>query len=164
MSVNVTSREFAQPDLASEIHESLEQTGIDPSCLQLEIVETIAMGDAEQSGHMLSQLKALGVRLSIDDFGTGYSSLSRLRRIPVDTLKNRPYLHFPRGQRLGKPRDRAEHHYACPQSRVEGRRRRGRDGRARNFPQAAQLRDGTGILFLPTRRRPGYVETIGKQP
>jgi EAL domain-containing protein (putative c-di-GMP-specific phosphodiesterase class I) len=45
------------------------------------------MGDAEKSSHVLSQLKALGVRLGIDDFGTGYSSLSRLRRIPVDTLK-----------------------------------------------------------------------------
>ena len=87
MSVNITPREFAQPDLASEIRKSLEQTGVDPGCLQLEIVETIAMGDAEKSGHVLAQLKALGVRLSIDDFGTGYSSLSRLRRIPVDTLK-----------------------------------------------------------------------------
>lgn len=87
MSVNVSSREFAQSDLASEIHKSLEQSGVDPICLQLEIVETIAMGDAEKSGHVLAQLKALGVRLSIDDFGTGYSSLSRLRRIPVDTLK-----------------------------------------------------------------------------
>jgi EAL domain-containing protein (putative c-di-GMP-specific phosphodiesterase class I) len=87
MSVNLTSREFAQPDLASEIRKSLEQTGIDPGCLQLEIIETIAMGDAEKSGQVLAQLKALGVRLSIDDFGTGYSSLSRLRRIPVDTLK-----------------------------------------------------------------------------
>ncbi|MBZ5549190.1 MAG: EAL domain-containing protein [Acidobacteriia bacterium] len=87
MSVNITPKEFAQPDLASEIRKSLEQTGVDPGCLQLEIIETIAMGDAEKSGHVLSQLKALGVRLSIDDFGTGYSSLSRLRRIPVDTLK-----------------------------------------------------------------------------
>jgi EAL domain-containing protein (putative c-di-GMP-specific phosphodiesterase class I) len=87
MSVNITPKEFAQPDLASEIRKCLEQTGVDPGCLQLEIIETIAMGDAEKSGHVLAQLKALGVRLSIDDFGTGYSSLSRLRRIPVDTLK-----------------------------------------------------------------------------
>ncbi len=87
MSVNISSREFAQPDFASEIGKSLQQTGVDPGCLQLEIIETIAMGDAEKSGQVLSQLKALGVRLSIDDFGTGYSSLSRLRRIPVDTLK-----------------------------------------------------------------------------
>ena len=87
MSVNITPREFAQPDLASEIGKTLEQVGLDPGCLQLEIVETIAMGDAEKSGLVLAQLKALGVRLSIDDFGTGYSSLSRLRRIPVDTLK-----------------------------------------------------------------------------
>jgi predicted signal transduction protein with EAL and GGDEF domain len=87
MSVNLSSREFAQPDLASEIGRVLDQTGVDPGCLQLEIIETIAMGDAEKSGHVLAHLKALGVRLSIDDFGTGYSSLSRLRRIPVDTLK-----------------------------------------------------------------------------
>ena len=87
MSVNITPKEFAQPDLASEIGKTLQEVGLDPACLQLEIIETIAMGDAEKSGQVLAQLKALGVRLSIDDFGTGYSSLSRLRRIPVDTLK-----------------------------------------------------------------------------
>ena len=87
MSVNITPKEFAQPDLASEIGKTLAEIGFDPACLQLEIIETIAMGDAEKSGQVLAQLKALGVRLSIDDFGTGYSSLSRLRRIPVDTLK-----------------------------------------------------------------------------
>jgi predicted signal transduction protein with EAL and GGDEF domain len=87
LSVNITSREFAMPDLTSEIRKSIDLTGVDPSCLHFEIIETIAMGDAEKSGHVLAQLKALGVRLSIDDFGTGYSSLSRLRRIPVDTLK-----------------------------------------------------------------------------
>jgi EAL domain-containing protein (putative c-di-GMP-specific phosphodiesterase class I) len=87
MSVDITAKNFAQPDLVGEIRQSLEQTGVDPGCLQLEIIETIAMGDAEKSGQVLSQLKALGIRMSIDDFGTGYSSLSRLRRIPVDTLK-----------------------------------------------------------------------------
>jgi PAS domain S-box-containing protein len=87
MSVNITAKEFAQPDLANEIRRSLQQTGVDPGCLQLEIVEKIAMEDAEQSGLVLAELKALGVSLSIDDFGTGYSSLSRLRQIPVDTLK-----------------------------------------------------------------------------
>jgi PAS domain S-box-containing protein len=87
MSVNITPKEFAQPDLASEIGKTLAEIGFDPGCLQLEIIETVAMGDAEKSGRVLAQLKALGVRLSIDDFGTGYSSLSRLRRIPVDTLK-----------------------------------------------------------------------------
>jgi PAS domain S-box-containing protein len=87
MSVNITPREFAQPDLAYEIGKTLEQLQFDPSWLQLEIVETIAMGDEEKSGEALAQLKAIGVHLSIDDFGTGYSSLSRLRKIPVDTLK-----------------------------------------------------------------------------
>ncbi len=87
MSVNISARDFAQPDFASEIRRCLKETGVDPACLQLEIVETIAMGDAEKSGQVLAQLKALGVSLSIDDFGTGYSSLSRLRRIPVDILK-----------------------------------------------------------------------------
>jgi EAL domain-containing protein (putative c-di-GMP-specific phosphodiesterase class I) len=87
MSVNITSREFAQPDLVSGIRKSIEETGVDPACLRFEIIETIAMGDTEKCGHVLEHLKELGVRLSIDDFGTGYSSLSRLRRIPVDTLK-----------------------------------------------------------------------------
>jgi diguanylate cyclase (GGDEF)-like protein/PAS domain S-box-containing protein len=87
LSVNITSKEFAQPDLVSEIRKSLEHTGVDPACLHFEIIETIAMGDAEKSSRVLAELKALGVRLSIDDFGTGYSSLSRLRRIAVDTLK-----------------------------------------------------------------------------
>lgn len=87
MSMNVSAREFENPDLAQGIAATLQQTGVPPSSLQLEIMETIAMGDAEKAGAVLAQLKALGVRLSIDDFGTGYSSLSRLQRFPVDTLK-----------------------------------------------------------------------------
>ena len=87
MSVNITSKEFAYPNLAKGIAETLKQTGLDPGNLQLEITETIAMGDPEKAASVLSELKALGVRLSVDDFGTGYSSLSRLQQFPVDSLK-----------------------------------------------------------------------------
>jgi len=87
MSVNITSKEFAHPNLAKGIAETLRQTGLNPANLQLEITETIAMGDPEKAACVLSELKALGVRLSLDDFGTGYSSLSRLQQFPVDSLK-----------------------------------------------------------------------------
>jgi PAS domain S-box-containing protein len=87
MSMNVSAREFEQPDLADGIAAILQETEVRSASLQLEIMETIAMGDAEKAASVLAQLKALGVRLSIDDFGTGYSSLSRLQRFPVDTLK-----------------------------------------------------------------------------
>ena len=87
LSVNVTAKQFAQPDLASQIREILRETHTDPGCIDLEITENIAMADAAHSAVVFSQLKALGVHLSIDDFGTGYSSLSRLQRFPVDILK-----------------------------------------------------------------------------
>jgi diguanylate cyclase (GGDEF)-like protein/PAS domain S-box-containing protein len=87
VNVNITSKQFAKPDLASQIRNTLQETGLDPGCLNLEITETIAMGDADRSVVVLTELKALGVHLDIDDFGTGYSSLSRLQRFPVDTLK-----------------------------------------------------------------------------
>jgi diguanylate cyclase (GGDEF)-like protein/PAS domain S-box-containing protein len=87
MSVNITSKEFANPNLAKGISETLKQTGLEPNNLQLEITETIAMGDPEKAASVLAELKSLGVRLSVDDFGTGYSSLSRLQQFPVDSLK-----------------------------------------------------------------------------
>ena len=87
MSVNITPKEFAQPDLADQIGAILVEVGIDPSSINVEITETIAMADPQRSSLLLSELKALGVHMSIDDFGTGYSSLSRLQAFPVDTLK-----------------------------------------------------------------------------
>jgi PAS domain S-box-containing protein len=87
MSVNVTPREFAQPDLAAQMGTILAEVGIDPGCINVEITETIVMADPARSNIVLSELKTLGVHLSIDDFGTGYSSLSRLQGFPVDTLK-----------------------------------------------------------------------------
>ncbi len=87
INVNITPKQFAQPDLASQIGGTLQETGLDPCSVNLEITETIAMADADRSAVVLSELKALGVRLDIDDFGTGYSSLSRLQHFPVDRLK-----------------------------------------------------------------------------
>jgi EAL domain-containing protein (putative c-di-GMP-specific phosphodiesterase class I) len=87
VNVNITPKQLAQPDLASQIELALKETGLDPRTLNLEITETIAMSDADRSAVVLAELKALGVRLYIDDFGTGYSSLSRLQGFPVDTLK-----------------------------------------------------------------------------
>ena len=74
-------------DLVPQVRRIVEETGIDPHTLRLEITESITIGDADREVSMLSQLKALGIRLSIDDFGTGYSSLSYLHRFPVDILK-----------------------------------------------------------------------------
>jgi PAS domain S-box-containing protein len=87
MSVNITPKEFAQPDLAAQIKAILSEVGVHPSSINVEITETIAMADPQRSSLVLSELKALGVHISIDDFGTGYSSLSRLQGFPVDTLK-----------------------------------------------------------------------------
>ena len=87
ISVNITPKEFAQPDLAAQIGTILGEVGIDPSSIDVEITESIAMADPQRSNQILSELKTLGVHLSIDDFGTGYSSLSRLQGFPVDTLK-----------------------------------------------------------------------------
>ncbi|MDP9350018.1 MAG: EAL domain-containing protein, partial [Chloroflexota bacterium] len=85
--VNVAPRQFAHPGLVQEVTGVLEETGLGPKVLLLEITESAVMGDAESNAATLHELKDLGVRLAIDDFGTGYSSLSYLHRFPVDYLK-----------------------------------------------------------------------------
>ena len=85
--VNLSAKQFRQPDLAAEVAEVLEKTGLDPACLELEITERVLMEDAPATGAVLEKLKALDIKVAVDDFGTGYSSLSYLKRFPVDTLK-----------------------------------------------------------------------------
>jgi diguanylate cyclase (GGDEF)-like protein len=87
MSVNLSSKQAAQPTLVTEIHDILEETNVEARHLKLEITESAVMDNAEMSARLLKRLKALGVQLSIDDFGTGYSSLGYLHRFPVNTLK-----------------------------------------------------------------------------
>lgn len=87
MSVNLSSRQFSQPDLVPQVEKILQEAEIDCQSLKLEITESMMMNNVEEAIELLQQLKDLGLRLSIDDFGTGYSNLSYLHRFPVDTLK-----------------------------------------------------------------------------
>jgi diguanylate cyclase (GGDEF)-like protein len=87
VSVNLSSKQFAQVDLVEQIEQTLVKLSIDGHSLKLEITESIAMTDVEDTIALLLRLKALNLQLSIDDFGTGYSSLSYLHRFPTDTIK-----------------------------------------------------------------------------
>jgi len=87
MSVNLSGKQLTQIDLIEQVEKTLQQTGLNPTRLRLEITESVVMENAELATSTLAQLRKLGVHLSIDDFGTGYSSLSYLHRFPVNTLK-----------------------------------------------------------------------------
>ena len=87
MTVNLSARQFQQPDLCGQVAEVMAKTGIDPKQLCLEVTESAMMDDVESATLMLRRLKELGLCLAIDDFGTGYSSLSYLKRFPVDFVK-----------------------------------------------------------------------------
>ncbi len=87
VSVNLSGKHFAQKDLVEQVQNILEETGLNPASLKLELTESAVMENAERVITMLKQLRDLGIKLSIDDFGTGYSSLSYLHRFPIDTLK-----------------------------------------------------------------------------
>ena len=87
IAVNVSAREFRQPEFANQVIETLRKTGASPKRLQLELTESLLLSDVQDAIRKMEQLKALGVRFSLDDFGTGYSSLSYLKRLPLDQLK-----------------------------------------------------------------------------
>ncbi|MBD2040807.1 EAL domain-containing protein [Microcoleus sp. FACHB-672] len=87
MSVNLSGIQLSQPALLAQIDETLQYTGIQPSCLKLEITESVVMDNTDAATAVLEQLRDRNIQLCIDDFGTGYSSLSYLRRFPINTLK-----------------------------------------------------------------------------
>jgi len=87
MAVNVSGRQFALAEYPQEVRAILEETGLDPSLLELEITESVVMADEVWAEKAIKELKALGISLAIDDFGTGYSSFGRLRHFAVDRLK-----------------------------------------------------------------------------
>ena len=87
LSVNLSSKQFADPDLIAEVKRSIKHHDVDPTLLDFEVTETILINDFEEVIERLNQLKAIGCTVSIDDFGTGYSSLAYLKRLPIDRLK-----------------------------------------------------------------------------
>jgi diguanylate cyclase (GGDEF)-like protein/PAS domain S-box-containing protein len=90
VSVNLSARQFQQPDLVRHVEHALAQAKLDPSSLRLEVIEGVLMDDPRATLAKLEELRALGVRVTIDDFGSGYASLSSLRRLPVRSLKLDP--------------------------------------------------------------------------
>lgn len=87
VAVNLSAKQFEQENLVEIINKVLEDTGLEPQWLELEITESILMKDLEFSTGVLNRLRAMGIHVSLDDFGTGYSSLNYLKRLPIDTLK-----------------------------------------------------------------------------
>lgn len=87
MSINLSGRQFEQPDLVDQLSQIVQAAEIKELTLKLEITESMVMGDVEAAIDLMLRLKAIGCKLGMDDFGTGYSSLSQLRRFPIDTLK-----------------------------------------------------------------------------
>jgi EAL domain-containing protein (putative c-di-GMP-specific phosphodiesterase class I) len=87
VSVNISPRQFSQPNFEATIASSLEESGLDGGLLAIELTETCVMESEEEGSRTLAAIKSLGVQISMDDFGRGYSSLSALRRLPIDELK-----------------------------------------------------------------------------
>lgn len=85
--VNLSPRQFLQPDFSETIHQIIVKHGLNPKLLDLEITESLMIKDVDRICHILEKIKALGVTIAVDDFGTGYSSLSFLKRFPIDQLK-----------------------------------------------------------------------------
>lgn len=87
IAVNLSSKQLIQPNLIDQVIEILQETGIEPGALKLEITEGVMMENIGTATVLLQQLRALGIELGVDDFGTGYSSLSYLHRLPINSLK-----------------------------------------------------------------------------
>jgi len=87
VAVNLSARQFMQPDLTERIAGILTETGLEAEALELEVTESMVMHDPQRAAVILERLKDMGVAIAIDDFGTGYSSLSYLKRFPIDYIK-----------------------------------------------------------------------------
>jgi EAL domain-containing protein (putative c-di-GMP-specific phosphodiesterase class I) len=87
VAVNVSARQFRQPDFIEQVQQAIRASGIDPANLKIELTESLVLDNVSDSITKMHALKAIGISLSMDDFGTGYSSLSYLKQLPLDQLK-----------------------------------------------------------------------------
>jgi EAL domain-containing protein (putative c-di-GMP-specific phosphodiesterase class I) len=87
IAVNLSARQFRQPDVVSMIQQAIAQHGRQPHNIEIELTESIVMSDADRSIETLHQLTRLGLHIAVDEFGTGYSSIGYLKRLPVSVLK-----------------------------------------------------------------------------
>ncbi|AIR89406.1 sensor domain-containing protein [Pseudomonas cremoricolorata] len=87
VAVNLSARQFSDGQLGTRIAGILQETGLSPGCLELELTESILMREVDEAMQMLASLKQLGLSIAVDDFGTGYSSLNYLKQFPIDVLK-----------------------------------------------------------------------------
>ena len=87
IAVNVSARQFHQPDFVASVKDTVRAAGVDPCRLELELTESAILSDMDETIRRMNELRALGIRFALDDFGTGYSSLSYLKRLPLDQLK-----------------------------------------------------------------------------
>jgi EAL domain-containing protein (putative c-di-GMP-specific phosphodiesterase class I) len=87
VAVNISPVQFSRADFVAKVTRILDESGLAPQLLQLELTESISLGDVDAAIRKMLQLRGLGISIAMDDFGTGYSSLNYLRRLPIDTLK-----------------------------------------------------------------------------
>jgi len=102
VAVNISARQFSQKDFAANVGKILQEIGLDPHALELEITESVLLKNTQEVGKMLTSIAALGIRIALDDFGTGCSSLSYLKHFPIHTLK------IDRNFVQGLPRERGD--------------------------------------------------------
>ena len=163
MSVNISARQFADEHLLEDIAGALQQSGMAPCLLELELTESMVMQHSEHAAELLAAMKKMGLRLAIDDFGVGYSSLTQLKRFPIDTLKVDRLFHprhsaGPRGQ----GHHRGDHRHG-KEPQPDGGRRGRRDARAADLPARTCLRRNAG-LPLQQARPQRTVRSAGAQP
>ena len=123
LAVNVSGKQLDHDSFVIDVHETLASTRLEPSSLTLEITESVAMRDTDDTATRLAEFKALGVRVAIDDFGTGYSSLAHLRQFPVDALEDRSFVHR-RHQRIARDGSARAHARAARQDACRSKRSR----------------------------------------